>query len=516
MNPFKTSRGTIIAVVILILILAGYFFFTREKSKEYETMTAVYRELVQEVNVTGRVKPVESVDLAFEKSGRVAVVYVDIGDKVNIGKTLIVLENADIRAQLKQARADVKAEEVKLAELERGTRQEDIDIQEAKNLDYETLLSDARINLVDKIKDTYTKADDAIRNKSDQFFNNPKSVNPELSFVGTNQSLKQTLEFNRVLIEGVLISWQNSVNSLTVDSNLRDASVLAKNNLNQITTFLDDAGLALSGLDASPSNSQTKIDGWRADVFTARTNINTAKNNITTADEKWRGAESNLLIGERELALKKAGSTPLEIQAQEAKLESKEAQVLNLEAQLGKTIIRTPIEGLVTKQDAKVGEIIGANTVITSLISDSQFEIEANIPEADIAKVSIGNKALLTLDAYGRDVIFEASVVSMEPAETIIEGVATYKTTFHFSKKYDQVKSGMTANIDIQTANLKNVIAVPQRAIIRRNGEKFVQVLKNETPEEVKIITGLRGSNGNIEIINGLDEGDVVITLIEE
>ncbi|MBI2048267.1 MAG: efflux RND transporter periplasmic adaptor subunit, partial [Parcubacteria group bacterium] len=494
----------------------GYFLFGREKSSEFETVTVARGPLVQEVSITGRVKPVQSVNLAFEKSGRVAVVYADIGKRVSIGEALVILENADIRAQLKQAQADVKAEEAKLAEMKQGTRQEDIEIQEAKVRNYELSLADARINLTDKIKDAYTKTDDAVRNKSDQFFKNPKTSNPELSFTSPNSSLAQSLEFNRVLMEQMLVSWQTSVSEIKTESDLNKYSTMAKSNLNQTSSFLDDAGFILSGVSPNPSLTQATIDGWKADIFTARTNINTAIGNITTAEEKWRSAESNLLIGQRELTLKKAGSTDLEIQAQEARLESKEAQVLNLEAQLGKTIIRAPINGVVTKQDAKVGEIIGANTSAVALISATQFEIEAHIPEADIAKVALQNKALVTLDAYGRDIVFEAFVVSVEPAETIIEGVATYKATIHFLKEDTRVKSGMTANIDIQAANLENVIAIPQRAVIRKNGEKFVRVLKNKIPTEVLVETGLRGSDGNIEITKGLTAGDVVVTLIEE
>ncbi|MBI2109398.1 MAG: efflux RND transporter periplasmic adaptor subunit [Parcubacteria group bacterium] len=516
MSISHIPRSVVAIAAIALILVGGYFVFGREKSKELEIMTVARGMLVQEVSVTGRVRPIQSVNLAFEKSGRVAAVYADIDEKVNNGEALVVLENADLRAQLKQAQADMKAEAVKLTEMKQGTRQEDIEIQEAKVKNYEAALADARTNLVDKLKDAYTKADDAIRNKTDQFFNNPKSANPELSFTSANTSLAQNVEFNRVLIEKTLASWQGAVSELSDISDLSQASILAKNNLNQISLFLDDAGFILSGLSSNPSLTQATIDGWRSDVFTARTNTNTAISNITAAEEKWRGAKSNLLIGERELALKKAGNTPLEIQGQEARLESAEAQALNFEAQLAKTIIRAPFMGVVTKQEAKVGEIVAANTSIVSLISATQFEIEANIPEADIAKVTIGNGARITLDAYGRDTVFIASVVSLEPAETIIEGVATYKAIIHFKEEDARIKSGMTANVDIQAASLNDVITIPQRAVIRKNGGKFVQVLKNGVTTEVSVETGLRGSDGNIEITEGLIEGDVVVTLIEE
>ena len=58
----------------------------------------------------------------------------------------------------------------------------------------------------------------------------------------------------------------------------------------------------------------------------------------------------------------------------------------------------------------------------------------------------------------------------------------------------------------------ENVIAVPQRAIIRKNGDQFVRIADDESFREVKVETGLRGSDGNIEIISGISEGDKVIT----
>ena len=96
--------------------------------------------------------------------------------------------------------------------------------------------------------------------------------------------------------------------------------------------------------------------------------------------------------------------------------------------------------------------------------------------------------------------------------------MATYKTTFQFVKENTGIKSGMTANIDILTANKENVIVIPQQAVITRDGEKFVKILADDgTIKEVEVETGLRGSDGNMEIISGINEGDkVVISIISE
>jgi len=486
-----------ITIVLMIIVFGGvatYFLFIKKSALSPEIFVAKRGDVVQEVSVTGKTKPAESVDLAFEKSGKVVFVAVKVGDRVFAGQTLVSQFNNDISSQLDQAKASVKEQEAKLEELKKGTRPEEIQIQQVK-------VDNAKADLLDKIQDAYTKSDDAIRNKVDQLFSNPRTPNPQLtSYLNTDFALKTDIEWRRFLIEGKLNSWKSSLDDVN----------LAKSNLDEIKTFLDKIALAVNSAMANSNLSQTTLDTWKSDVSAARTNVNTAITNLSSA-------ESTYLVEQNTLILKKAGPTPEQISEQEAKLFQAEANVKNYEAQLAKTIIASPINGIVTRQDAKVGEIVAANTVVVSVISSGGFELEANVPEADIAKVKVGDPAKVTLDAFGNDKFFEAKVTKIDPGETIIEGVATYKTTLQFIKENEGIKSGMTANIDILTAKKENVIVIPQRAVISKDGDKFVKILKNDgAVEEIKVETGLRGSDGNIEIISGINEGDKVITSVKE
>jgi multidrug efflux pump subunit AcrA (membrane-fusion protein) len=139
------------------------------------------------------------------------------------------------------------------------------------------------------------------------------------------------------------------------------------------------------------------------------------------------------------------------------------------------------------------------------------FEIDANIPEADIAKLKIGADANITFDAYGSDVVFKAKLITIDPAETIIDGVATYKSTFQFVDNDERIKSGMTASLTITGDRRDDVLRVPQRSVITKNGKKFVQVLEGETIVDKAVETGLRGSDGMIEILSGISEGENVV-----
>lgn len=507
----------IISFIIVIVIIIGYTYFNREDVKTYDFIVAKRGDLIQEVSVTGKVNPTESVDLAFEKSGKVNQVLVKVGQKVETGQILIVLESAELLAQLREAEANVKIQLAKLDELKQGTQPEEIQVQKVKVAGVKVALEDAKKNFVDKLQDAYTKADDAIRNKADQFFTNPLATSPQLAIIIMDYQLKTDIEWRRSVLESVLKTWQVSLANLTVNSDFIPYLEVANKNLEQVKSFFDKVALAINNPNNLVSGSGESIPmSWKSNVSTARSNINTATSNLTAAEEKLKKTESDLALAEQELTLKKAGTIKEQIVAQEAQLEKSKANLQYYQAQLAKTILHTPFNGIITTQDAKVGEIVLANSNIVSIISEADFEIEANIPEADIAKIKVGNSARLTLDAYGQDIIFQARIIKIDPAETIIEGVTTYRITLQFDAEDERIRSSMTANIDIRTSMLEGVIAIPQRAIISKNGEKIVRVVQDDYIEEIKVTIGLIGKDGMVEVIQGLSEGDQIITFIEE
>jgi len=579
MINFIKKPIVIISLIILAGgIVGGYFYFGRNQAPSFDFVIAQKRDLIQEVSVTGRAEPAEEVSLAFEISGRVAQTLVKVGDTVAIGQALARLNDVEARAdlaqaraaqtsaeaQLNQLRAAEEAQQAKLDELRKGIRPEELRIAERKAANAEQSLLDAKLNRIkvqkkadidlanmyddisDILQDVYAKTADAIYQKTDALFDNDNTATPKLTFLTSKNQTSIDSEFKRAAINAPLLALEALASTPPQTNAARDQSLIdADATLVRIRELLDRLSELLN---ASLGLSATTLAAYKSDLNAARSNINTALASITAqkqliatqnvTNEKNIGAENALMntaenalaLARDELRLKQAGATAeqlrvqeaavkqafLNISSQEAAVKQAGANVQTMQARVLKTTLSAPFGGVITIQNARVGEIVSANTALISLISEAKFEIQANIPEADIAKVSVGNGALVTLDAYGRDVVFEAKVVAVDPAETIVDGVATYKATFQFAKNDERVKSGMTANIDIASANRENVIAVPQRAIIRKNGDQFVRILNGEDFEEVKVETGLRGSDGNIEIISGVSEGDKVITFSEE
>ena len=491
----------------VLLMISMLFALGGNGNGDVETFAVVRRDVVQMVNISGQVKPARAVDLGFEMSGRVATTYARVGDRVGVGALLAALSAGDLSAQLREADAGIKSATAKWAELKRGTRTEDIALYESRVASAKALVGSARAHFHNVLADAYTKADDAVTAKADQLFTNPRSSNPKIAHTIGDLQLQINLESERYAIGMMLADWR----ARTSDADDVSFIGFVKDNLDMIKKMLDNVARLTNGLSPTSNISQTTIDGYKIDIATARGTINTAILNISSAEEKLRSAETALVVSERELSTKRAGSTAEEILAGEAEVERSKAAADRIRAQLNKTVIRAPIAGVVAKQDADAGEFAAAGTSLISLISASDFEIEASIPETDIAKILLGQMARVVLDAYGSESPFEARVVRVDPAETVIDSVSTYRIALQFTQKDDRIRSGMTASIEIESKHIVGVFAVPQRFIKSRDGKHFVLVgTHKEDAREVEISLGLRGSDGFSEVIGELTEGDTL------
>ena len=299
--------------------------------------------------------------------------------------------------------------------------------------------------------------------------------------------------------------------NLSSSSDLDVFSLKAKENLDLLRNFLDKIALGVNAMTVGSGFSQTTIDGYKSGVSGARVNINLAISNLSASEEKFKVSLASLLLAGRELELAKSGISQEEIRAQEARVLQAKAGVSSAEVELSKTIIRSPISGIISQQSISVGEIATANKTIFTMISSSGFEIEANVTEIDIAKIEIGNVARVTLDAYGSDVEFIVKIFSIDPAETVIEGVSTYKTKFVFENKDDRIKSGMTANIEMELDLRQSVLIIPQRLIEQNGDARIVTVYEFGKIKQREVRLGQRGSDGSIEILEGLKAGDKIV-----
>lgn len=480
----------IVSVLVFIAITYAIFagFYGSTDNKEFFTVKS--GDVVQKVIVNGKTKPVQAVSLGFENNGKIAGVYVGVGTKVFVGQTLANLEQGELSANLAKAEADVSGAESLLEELRVGSRPEEI----ANAI---TDVENARNTLAVKVLDSFTKVDDAIHNSVDQLFSNPKSFNPSFNLIISNFQLKTDIESRRLQIDPLLLSWKTNLGDIS-----KEGIVETEANLLQIKSFVDLVADAINNKSADSNTSQTTLDAYKTALSSARTNINTAISNITSA-------KASLLSAEGELTLKQKGNTPEAIHTQEAKVLQNKAVVAGVKAQIAKMTLKSPINGIVTIQNAKVGEIVIPGKSVISIISDNNLEIESNVSEINIGKVAIGNKVNITLDAFP-DEIFQGTVTYIEPAETIVDGVVNYKVLVAFDKQYPQMKSGLTSKLEILTSVKNNVLVIPEYAVVTVDGDTFVSKKIGNNFVQFPVTIGLHGQDGFVEVVNGLSASDTI------
>ena len=541
-NFFLRPLGIILIIAILFAGWGVWAFFDPNQKENYFTETVKTGNIVREVSVTGRVKPAQEVNLAFERSGKISTVNIQVGGKAVAGQILAFLENGELASQVSQAEASLQKEQIKLNELKIGARAEDLQIYRTKVENAQRSLADAQKNLTDVkakaevdlanlyddsiniLRDAFAKSEDALSEQIDELFSNDNTTSPALTFYTSTQS-KNNAEEQRWKAGVELETFENEINSLqNTPSGIDPELILARSHLETIQNLFTTL---IKAINYSGNLTQAVASSYRTSVNTARTNVNAAltditnqqqaiatqkapnNSNATTAQTALSAAKNTLATSQDELALKIAGSSAEQIAAQEAQVRYALANVQNAKAQLEKTIIRSPIKGTTTKQDAKKGEIVSANSPLISVVSSQKFEIESNVPEVDIAKIKINNPAKITLDTFGSGVIFNAIVVSIDPGESLIEGVATYKVKLQFTDDETGIKPGMTANIDIETDKRTNVLLAPQRLIAQRSGNSIILIEKAPGEIEERVIEiGLKGSDGSTEVISGLKEGE--------
>jgi HlyD family secretion protein len=290
------------------------------------------------------------------------------------------------------------------------------------------------------------------------------------------------------------------------------------------STALSAVQTAQQSLLNAQNNYQTQVDTYQAAINTANNSLLTARTNFATAlaskDVQLASSRASVdsalgsyNLAKAQLNYKIAAPRVVDVSYYRAQVASASASLEYYKSQLDDYTLKAPTDGKITFVNYSVGEQTSLTKPVVSMIGKNKFYIEVDIPESDIAKVKVGNPVSITLDAYSDDVEFLGQVILIYPAETVIQDVVYYKVKVEINESTYEIKSGMTANCDILTDHRENVLTMPARALQEQSGRQFVRILVNGKPAEYDIMVGLRGDEGEIEVISGLNAGDKVIIL---
>jgi len=308
-------------------------------------------------------------------------------------------------------------------------------------------------------------------------------------------------------------------------------------------------GDVLAELDTARLSAQ--VDGAVASVASSGAQVRQAEATLKESEQTLartqelakRGTAANQALETAEAARDRAEAA---VAVAKANLQSAEAQLKLQQADLSKSKIYAPIDGIVLKRDVDPGQTVASSLqapILFVIAADLRsMELKAAIDEADIGMVAHGQNARFTVDAFpGRT--FDAEIRDIAFNAITTEGVVTYDARLDVDNAELLLRPGMTATTSVVTREAKDVITVPATAFRFRpptarqrrgwslrdmfmprmprgnrtprpepaDGSRSLYVLENGQPKQVRVKTGSTDGE-RTEILSGLNEGDPVIT----
>jgi HlyD family secretion protein len=228
-----------------------------------------------------------------------------------------------------------------------------------------------------------------------------------------------------------------------------------------------------------------------------------------------------------ELALNKQNVSKAQVTVLKAKIAQSAAQVAQdqanlkqLDEQLSYTDIISPIDGIVLSRDVEMGDavssilVLGSSATLVMTLGDtSEVYVKGKVDESDIGKVYLGQPARIKVESF-KDKTFNGKVTKISPMGVEKDNVTTFEVRVSIQNPGGELKAEMTANAEIILDEHKNVLQIPEGAILYDKDKKAsVEVPDPQGKDgKKKLAVNIGISNGaKTEVLSGLKEGDQVV-----
>lgn len=256
-------------------------------------------------------------------------------------------------------------------------------------------------------------------------------------------------------------------------------------------------------------------ESYEAQVAQAKANLEVARANLAQAEAESReagrqkkrlddlGKKGLVSASEVDVAETRLRSARAAINARKALVAQTEAALAQAELALGYTVIHSPVDGVILQRSVDVGQTVAASLQAPTLFTIAEdlrrMQIDTNVVEGDVGRISGGMPATFTVDAFpGRR--FEGRVRQVRNAPTTVSGVVTYNAVIDVDNDDLALKPGMTANVTFVTKEISDVVRLPNAALRFRPTPEASRRLKGEAKADKAsggLLTGLGGPRAN-------------------
>ena len=237
-----------------------------------------------------------------------------------------------------------------------------------------------------------------------------------------------------------------------------------------------------------------------------------------TLDDAQRGYI--MAVNKRDVARAQLTVNKAKVSQAEAEVKKDEASLKQFEEQLSYTTITAPIDGVVLSRDVEMGDavssilVLGSGATLVMTLGDtSEVYVKGKVDESDIGKVYLGQPARIRVETF-KDKTFTGHVTKISPMGVEKDNVTTFEVRVSINNPGGELKAEMTANAEIILDEHKNVLMMPEGAIMYDKDKKASVDIPDSHGKDgmKKIAVNIGISNGvKTEVVSGLKEGDQVV-----
>jgi HlyD family secretion protein len=516
-----------------------------------QVVTTFVGNLSTDVSASGQVRSQNEAKLALTTPGQVQQVLVQVGQRVKAGDILIRLDSDGLERAVQSAQQALAIQEAQLAGLLQEPDQGQVAATEAAVASAQAQLDDllagpsqeelAQVQAA--LASAQAQLDDLLAGPSKEQLAQAKAS------VESAQAALVAAKARYDALDDQLIGAQNDIHSAQLGKDR------ARDQYNQLIWNSPDRMVAESWGPYSPQGAAVKMAQIDYDVAVARLHlaqIDVNDSGVLSAQAQVAQAEANLatLTSKNTAQIASARARLAQAQAdlasltkdKTAQIASARAQLAQVEAQrqdllagpsdeqlaiaraqvekarialekaqydLANATLVAPFDGLITQVYPQAGEWASGPAV--ELVDVNSMEVVLDVDEVDIGAVEVGQPASVTFEPWP-DRELQGQVVSISPQAKNNAGIVVYEVHLAVQASDLPMRAGMTANANLVTANLENVLLVPNRAIIadRQAGKYYVYRVQGQETTRVEITIGLRDREYT-QIKSGLQEGDKLL-----
>ncbi|BAY34918.1 RND family efflux transporter MFP subunit (plasmid) [Nostoc carneum NIES-2107] len=453
--PMRWLIGLITAGALVVGTTTTYNLVNRGNTKQdisQLTVPVETQSVTLRITASGKVVPVQSVNISPKNPGVLGELYVEQGDRVQKGQVIARMDVGEIQAQILQYQANIAQAQAQLDEARAGSRPQEIAQAKARLAQAEAQLAAARAG-----------------NRAQE--------------IGQAQAQVESAKAQVNLTQARVVRYQE----------LTRQGATSQDQLDQ---YISENSRAKAALEEAQKRLSLLQSGTRSEEIDAK--------------------EAAVTEANAALVLLQNGSRPEEIAQRQAAVKAAQAQLKAAQVRLADTEIRAPFNGIVTQKYANVGSFVTPTTSASSSASATSssivavargLEVLAQVPETDIGRIKPGQQVEIVADAYP-DQVFKGRVRLIAPEAVVEQGVTSFQVRVALDTGIDKLRSGLNVDLTFLGDRVNNALVIPTVAIVTEKGQTGVLVPDENNKPQFRQVTVGAQIQDQTQVLEGVKTGD--------